>query len=638
MVYAAGVMLVLFAVLMLRLWYLQVLDGDSYLAKANSNQLRDVTLAAPRGQIVDRGGRVLVDSRPSNAIVVQPGRLPSAGTRERDLTALRLSEALGLPTRKRGCVVSGRTVFITPLGCRIEHEAAALPYANVIIRKDATQEEAAWVLENQRSLPGADVARVWLRYYPQGPVGAQLFGTVGEITADQVGKPRFAGIKQGTVIGQGGLEYEYDRYLRGHDGAERVQVDSSGKPRKSLESSTPSPGRTLRLTLDLGLMREGQAALAAGMGLGTGATGAAYVAMDPRDGSVIGLGSAPSFDPNVFAKPISNSRYQELFGSSAGYPQLNRAIQSAYPSGSTFKTVTAAAALSEGIITPATTVDDPGSIKIGNIVFHNAGNVANGPVDLVSGLKVSSDVYFYRLGARLNEVAPAGGPIQRWASKFGFGRRTGIDLPGEVPGTVPSPKWRADRKEMERECRNRRGRPCGLSDGRPWSVGDNVNLSVGQGDFLATPLQLAVAYSALANGGRVLTPHVALDVRDQEGRVLQAIRTPPARRIDLGNAMRTAILEGLRQAAMEPGGTSADVFGGFGRTVYGKTGTAQRAGQADQSWYVCYIPDGRHPLVIAVTVEQGGFGAASAAPAARLVASQWLGVKKQLVSGNSQTR
>ena len=638
MVYAAGVMLVLFAVLLLRLWYLQVLEGDSYLAKANGNQVRDVKVAASRGQIVDRDGRVLVDSRPSNAIVVLPGRLPEAGTAEREATATRLSVALGMSTAKQPCTVAGKQVMITALGCRIEREAAALPYANIIIKRDASAAEAAWVLENRRDIPGADIARVWLRYYPQGPVGAQLFGTVGEISAQQLGRPRFAGVQQGTVIGQGGLEYQYDRYLRGRDGAERIQVDSSGRPRRALTSAKPVAGRTLRLTLDLGLMREGQAALAQGMSLGSGATGAAFVAIDPRDGSVLALGSAPSFDPNLFAKPISNERYKQLFGAAASYPQLNRAIQSAYPTGSTFKPVTAVAALDAHAVTPQTTVDDAGSIKIGNIVFHNAGNAANGPVDLAGALKVSSDVYFYTLGARLNEATGAGGPLQSWARQFGFGHTTGIDLPGEVGGTVPSPKWRANRSVEEKACSARKGSPCGLSDGRPWSVGDNVNFSVGQGDFLATPLQLAVAYSALANGGTVLNPHVAMDVRDGEGRVLQAIRTSNGRKISISPTARNVILEGLRQAAMDPGGTSADVFGGFGRTVHGKTGTAERNGQADQSWYVCYIPDPKRPIVIAVTVERGGFGAAAAAPAARLIASDWFGVKKQLVTGASQTR
>jgi len=630
---------VLFGFLLLRLWYLQVLDGDAYLAKANNNQIRDVAIAAPRGRIVDRQGRVLVDSRPSTAIVVLPGRLPEDGSKERADVSMRLSRALGLDTQTAPCKTQRGFQSLTPLGCRIEKEASDLPYANIIIKGDASRSEASWVLENRRSLHGADVSRIWLRSYPEGAVGAQLFGTVGEITAAQVNKPRFAGIDQGTVIGQSGLEYEYDRYLRGHDGAERIQVDASGQARRTLQRQNPVPGKTLRLSLDLGVMKEGQAALNTAISLGSGdpASAAAFVALDPRDGTVIGLGSAPSFDPSVFAKPISNARYRAMFGPGAAYPQLNRAIQSAYPTGSTFKPVTALAALTQNAITPATTIDDPGSIKIGNLIFHNAGNEANGPVDLTSALRVSSDVYFYRLGAKLNSTKAAGGPIQEWARKLGFGQLTGIDLPGEVGGTIPTPHWRDERKVLEAECAKKRGHACGLSDGRGWSIGDSVNLAVGQGDFLASPLQLGVAYAALVNGGTVVQPRVAQDVRNDEGLVLQAVRSAPSRKIDISTKDRDAILEGLRQAAMAPGGTSADVFGNFGRTIYGKTGTAQRAGQADQAWYAAYIPDRVRPLVIVVTVERGGFGAASAAPAARLIASQWLGVKKKLVAGSSKT-
>lgn len=638
MVFLAGGMMLLFAILLLRLWYLQVLEGDSYLAKANANQVRDVPVAAPRGEIVDRNGKPLVESRPATAVVIQPGRLPEPGSPERAATSNRLAGALGLPTSPTPCRVGDRVIEISPLGCRVEREAAAMPFANIVVLKDATVEQASWVLEHRRELQGADVARVWVRSYPHGSVGAQLFGTVGEIRADQLGRPRFAGIQQGAIIGQSGLEYQYDRYLRGRDGAQRVQVDSLGRPRQGLRSTEPVPGRTLQLSLDLGLMKAGQAALAEGMALGAGSTGAAYVAIDPRDGSVLAMGSAPSFDPNLFAHPIPSGRYQALFGEASGNPQLNRAIQSGYPAASTFKAVTAVAALDKGEITPRTTIDDPGSIKIGNIIFRNAGNAVNGPVDLASALRVSSDVYFYRLGARLNEASGNGGALQAWARSLGFGRVTGIDLPGEVSGNVPSPDWRDTRKRKERACAARSGRPCGISDGRPWSVGDNVNLSVGQGDLLATPLQLAVAYAAIANGGRVLQPQVARDVRDAEGRVLQAVRPAPTRNVDITPTVRDAVLEGLRQAAMEPGGTSADVFSGFGRTIYGKTGTAQRTGKLDQSWYVCYVPDPRQPIVIAVTVEGGGFGAASAAPAARLIASQWLGVRKQLVTGSSTTR
>jgi penicillin-binding protein 2 len=360
--------------------------------------------------------------------------------------------------------------------------------------------------------------------------------------------------------------------------------------------------------------------------------------MDPSDGKVLAMGSAPSFDPGVFAKPISEERYSQIFGAGASYPQLNRAIQSAYPTGSTFKMVTALAGLEGGAIAPTTTIDDPGSIKIGNIVFHNAGNQANGSVDLTSALRVSSDVYFYRLGAKLNTTKSNGGSIQNWARELGFGRPTGIDLPGEVEGTVPTPGWRADRKRLEQRCAAKQGRPCGLSDGRSWSIGDSVNLSVGQGDFLASPSQLAVAYATLANGGTVHQPRIAQDVRNDDGLVLQAIRGAASRNVKIDPAHRQAVLAGLRAAAMDPGGTSVDVFGDFGRSVYGKTGTAQMPNQADQAWYVAYIPDQKRPIVIAVTVEQGGFGAQSAAPAARLIASQWFGKKAKLVTGQSRTR
>jgi len=637
--FLGAVAFLLFGLLLLRLWYLQVLEGDSYLAKANDNQIREVAIAAPRGRIVDRNGRVLVDSRPSTAIVVLPGRLPEAGTPKRAAVGANLSVALGMNTATSPCKVGESIQVLTPLGCRIEKEAAALPYANITIKADASQSESAWVLENRRTLQGADVTRVWLRSYPHGSVGAQLFGTVGEVTAEQLNKPRFNGIPQGTVIGQSGLEYEYDRYLRGHDGAERIQVDASGHARRTLVKADPIPGRTLRLALDVGVMTEGQAALetAVGLGDGTGNSAAAYVAIDPTNGQVVGLGSSPSFDPSVFAKPISNSAYRSLFGKGALYPQLDRAIQSAYPTGSTFKPVTALAALEKGVVTPNTTIDDPGSIKIGNIVFHNAGNVGYGSVDLTNALRVSSDVYFYRLGAKLNSTEPLGGPIQRWARQLGFGMPTGIDLPGEVSGTIPTPHWRDERKVQEQACAKKNGHPCGMSDGRGWSIGDSVNLSVGQGDFLATPLQLGVAYAALVNGGRVVQPRVAQDVRNDKGFVLQAIRTAPPKQVSLDAGDVKAVLRGLRAAAMESGGTSADVFSDFGRPVYGKTGTAQRAGQNDQAWYAAYFPDRTRPLVVVVTVERGGFGAVSAAPAARLIASQWLRVKKKLVSGSSKT-
>ena len=269
-------------------------------------------------------------------------------------------------------------------------------------------------------------------------------------------------------------------------------------------------------------------------------------------------------------------------------------------------------------------IDDPGSVQIGNIVFHNSGNTAHGSLALRQALQVSSDVFFYKMGASLDGLR--GEPLQTWAHRLGLGRHTGVDLPDEISGLIPSPEWR------NALFRKR------LTD-RPWSVGDNVNLAVGQGDVEVTPLQLATAYATVINDGAVPTPHLGLRVEDPAGRLLQRIDPPPARHVKIDPFDRQAIMDGLHLAASAPGGTSADVFAGFPVPVYGKTGTAQRPNQADQSWYVCYAPaaNGRGPILVAVTVEQGGFGAQAAAPAARLILSQYFGVQKKLVTGSSHT-
>lgn len=637
-----GIALVFFAIIFFRLWYLQVLSGDTYQARASNNQVRDVVVQAPRGQIVDRNGTTLVDNRLATAVTVEPPRLPGRpGSPERLRLYGRLARVLGASTRPDRCRVGPAVRRLIPLACEVERGINQLPYADVTVKPDASRDEINYVLENQDRFPGVTIRQVYLRTYPFRDVGAQLFGTIGQITRRELGEQRFAGVPQGTVVGQSGLEYSYDRYLRGRDGAIRIQVDSLGQPKRYLRRRAPTQGRTLRLSLDLGLMKAGQQALQTGIGLGAanGANAGAYVAMDPRNGRILAMGSAPSFDPNVFARPITQRSYEAQFGRQSNYPQLDRATQSAYPTGSTFKMITATAGLQSGTISPGTVVDDPGSIKIGDIVFKNAGGAANGAVDMPRAIQVSSDVYFYSLGAQLNSPRPRGGALQRWARLYGFGRPTGIDLPGEASGNVPSPAWRARRNAEERRCERRRHVPkCYIADGRPWSVGDNVNMAVGQGDLQATPLQLATAYAAMADGGVVRKPHIGLDITDTAGQVLQSIDAGSGRRVPLSQSTRAPIMEGLRLAAGSPGGTSADVFAGFPKPVYGKTGTAERGAQPDQSWYVCYVPDPVKPIVVAVTIERGGFGAEAAAPTARLILSQWFGVAKKVVTGSSRTR
>ncbi len=278
---------------------------------------------------------------------------------------------------------------------------------------------------------------------------------------------------------------------------------------------------------------------------------------------------------------------------------------------------------------------DGGSLKVGSQVFKNAGDAVNGPVALRKALSVSSDVFFYRLGQEANGKGD-GLLIQKWARKLGLGHRTGIDLPGEAPGLIPTPKYRNEGFASFQRCKARE-KPtpvqislgkCGFLD-RPWSVGDNINLSVGQGDLQADPLQMAVAYATIANGGRVVKPRLGQRIEDSTGRPLQELEAPPARKLDIKPEFRQAIMDGLRSAASEPGGTSASVFKGFKIPVAGKTGTAEKgAGRADQSWYVALAPYPDPKYVVAVTFEQGGFGAETAAPAARKILGQLFGVKE----------
>jgi penicillin-binding protein 2 len=361
---------------------------------------------------------------------------------------------------------------------------------------------------------------------------------------------------------------------------------------------------------------------------------------------VLGMGSAPTFNPNIFTKPVPEAKYKQLNNAASGFPLFNRAIQSSYPTGSTFKGITATAALQSGAWNLSDTYDDTGTYTNGpGDTRHNAGHAVYGTVDLTQAIMVSSDDFFYNLGRLLNAdptTHPNGGALQQWARAYGIGRSTGIDLGGENSGILPTPNWRTARDRLEKTCEMKHHVPsCGIADGRPWSVGDNENLAVGQGDLEATPLQLAVAYSAIANGGNVVRPHVGLEVDAPDGTVLQRIDPPPARHINIALTNLDAIRAGLHDAASQPGGTSADVFAGWPQSqypVYGKTGTAQRGIQADQSWYVCYVPDPVKPILVVVTVEQGGFGAAAAAPAARQILSQWFfGKRGQFISGKSKT-
>ncbi len=641
-----GVALVMFGIIFFRLWYLQILSGEQYVQQAKQNTLRHLPIAAPRGQILDRYGNVLVTSKITNAVQIVPSELPPTGKRRESLY------------KRLGKLLRMRPATIKEIQKKGENE---LPYAPVTIKTDAGRGVLTVLAEQQNEYPGVKQEPVSIRYYPYGQMAAQVFGYVSQVTKEEE-EPKnaqhahFKGVKAGAIVGQGGLEYSYDRYLSGTPGVQPVEVNAEGQVQNAKPPVTrPRVGYSLRLTLDLRLQKEGEIALRKGMelahALGKPGNGAAFLAMDPRNGKVLALGSYPSFDPNRFTKPLSIRELDEVEqigtgpeGPNEPAPLTDRATEGHYPTGSTFKPITAIASLEAGLLDPSvglgagSCIEAPGGQK-----FCNANHADYGAVGLVEALKVSSDTYFFEVGEHDNSHGPV---IQEMAHKLGIGRSTGIDLPNESEGVLPTPKWRKEQdREQERCLRRHRSSECGyVAEIRPWEPGDNMDLAVGQGDLQTDPLQMAVAYSTLANAfmnggeGAVPTPHLGMAIESPSGGIVQTLSFPPRRKVRFNDANLNLTMEGIHDATSEPGGTSADVWSGWNQAqhpVYGKTGTAERAGQVEQSWYMCFLSDPKRPIVVAVTIEQGGFGDQAAAPVARLIASEWFREPLKLVSGSS---
>jgi penicillin-binding protein 2 len=627
----------MFSVIFFRLWYLQVLSGEQYVHQANANRVRDLPIPAPRGQILDREGRAIVSSRTTNAVQIVPSALPPAG-------APRLALY-----RKLGRLLGMSAAHIEAIVVR---ERSAVPYAPVTIKTDAGPGVLTVLGERQDEYPGVVQQPVSIRAYPFGEMAAQVIGHVDQISEPELKLKAFRGVKQGTIVGQEGLEYYYDRYLRGQPGTRRVEVNAEGLPIPArLAPTPPVAGHSLKLTLDLALQKEAEKALREGeeraRAGGKPAPAGAFVAMDPRNGQILAIGSQPSFDPNKFAKPLTQSETDQLIGtgSKAG-PLTNRAVNGAYPTGSTFKPITAMAALEGGVISPGEGLGAGSCIHVGAQEFCNAGHADFGSVGLVEALKVSSDTYFFEVGERANAH---GNVIQQKARELGIGQASGIDLPSEFDGVIPDKRWRERENKLELACERRRHvSNCGIVEEPTgvWTVGDNMHLAVGQGELLTDPLQMAVAYSTLANSfmsggeGTVVTPHLGMEIDETTGGELQSLGYPARRHVHLNYSDLSLVMEGIHEAASQQGGTSAEVWAGWNQAahpVYGKTGTAQHAGREDQSWYMCFIGDPKRPIVLAVTVEEGGFGAETAAPIARLMASSWFGVKGKFVAGSSKT-
>jgi penicillin-binding protein 2 len=680
-----SIILGLFAIVFFRLWFLQVLTGTHYVEAAAKNTTQRVAVAPARGEIFARNGRtVLVSSTTRLAAVIVPDDLPVKVNQTNILNSYpkddavynRLARQLHQSRKPKPCVVAvpppscntstgncphSTTRELSPIACTVAQQIALNTYADVTVAEPVGTDLQYFVAERANLFRGVQIQQATTSGYPHGTLAAQTLGTVGRLSQTEKSQANFKGANLNAIVGQSGLEYEYDKYLRGSYGYQNVKVNAFGIAVGQGHKKEPTAGDSLRTTLDLSLQRVGEQALAHSIGLNSG-LGGAFVAMNPQNGAIYGMGSNPSFNPTMFTHQISQKEINYLQSPGANAPLYNRATQSVAPTGSTFKVITATAALQSGAWTSGETYDDTGQFcptpNDPAACLSNAGHAAYGPLDLTGALKVSDDVFFYHLGDILNVDKPQGGSLQTWARKFGIGRNPHIDLPsGQVSdGNLPTPAWFDHRSQLEAECESATGpfrytngtrtssRPkkgyhrspkhplssggCGL--GTPnvvWTVGDNINTAVGQGDDEVSPLQLAMVYSAIENGGTIVRPHLAEDIQSPDGTVLQKLSFPAQRRLHINQAYLSTIQTGLHEAA-QGGGTSTDVMGSFPKPVYGKTGTAQyfeHGVERDYSWYSCYVPASAtsKPIEIVVWVEGGGFGDVASAPVARQMLNQW---------------
>jgi penicillin-binding protein 2 len=469
--------------------------------------------------------------------------------------------------------------------------------APVTIRRDVGYDLIYYIEENPGKFPGVTVEKVFVRNYPDGTEAAHVVGTTGEVEEEEIEKGQYKGTEPGEIVGQGGVEYTYDKYLRGKPGISRYQVNASGEPTPGgqLTSTPPQPGDSLRLTINPAVQKAGEAALA-GYGLPGG-----FVSMNIHTGEILGLGSYPTYDPKELVQPLSQAEVNRTYLNEAA-PLTDRAVEGLYPTGSTYKIITALAGLENGIFTGSTVVNDTGMIEVGGEEFENSEGEVNGPISLVQALEVSSDVFFYEQGLKMWKT----NYLQEWSEKMGIGQPTGIDLPQaeDTYGLVPSKKWTEEEEANGNEYIE------------PWGPGQNIQLAVGQGYLQTDPLQMAIAYAALGNDGTIVTPHVAMQVQDAAGRVLKEFKPKARRHVQINPGSRQMIMEGLHDVTTGPGGTATSIFKNFPIPVAGKTGTAERnPTEGNQAWFISLAPYPDPEIVTVVTLEQGGFGAESAAPA-----------------------
>jgi penicillin-binding protein 2 len=590
-VVAAGLSL-----LLLRAWSIQVLHGKQYARDAHRQAFRTVNLLGARGAIVDDRRRLLAGT--AGHVVVDAD---AASLGSRNAHGIWSPSAAGFRELRRLARLTGRRPRV--LVAHIRHEVLQSPFAPAVVISHPNASLTAYLQERSGRYPGFKVEAEATRSYPQGAFGGEFLGLLGQITKGELSSGAYKDAQSGEVVGQSGVEAAYDSLLNEGFVQAKVPVDSLGRIAGAIRVPRQKQPPTLQLSIDSRLQKAAQNALVYGMEQarlnGYSPTGASAIAINPWTGAIKALVSYPTFNEKLAAgKP---SYLASLYKETSTTPTLNRAIGGVYPTGSTFKPIIAEAALSAGIITPYTPQLCSGSFTLGDTIFHNVEAGINEYMTLPTALEQSCDTWFYRLGDRVWAADPKAKAtlIQRWARKLGLGAQPPIDLTGAAAGYLPTP-----------------GSYFEKLAGTPYTEGQAINLAIGQGALQVSPLQLAVAYSALVNGGKVVRPHVG------EAVIRNGVRHPlhfkPVRKLKL-SPYTSAIRQGLYEAANNSGGTSASVFSGFLPTVAGKTGTAEAPPLGVHSWYASWAPYNHPKLVVVAMIEHGGYGAQAAAPTVKRI-------------------
>lgn len=565
------VCLVLFAVLLGRMVYLQLWRGDYYAKQSDGNRLRQSRILAPRGIIYDSEGKELVNNLPGYAVVLQKQ------SSYKPETLQRLSNLLQMPVEEINAKIKASKNFYEP----------------IMLKNNLDQQMVTKIEEQRRYMPEVMLSVQPIRNYPYHELAVHALGYVGEVSAYEIEQGLFKNITQGSLVGKAGLEKTYDKYLRGEDGAFMEEVDVAGNVVKHYDSVQPVPGKNLKLTLDYQLQKELEEftdkhlAYLRNSGIAPGARAAAVIAIDPRNGAVRAMVSRPGYDPNWFVHGISSKNWNSI-NNDTNFPMNNKVITGEYPPGSTFKIVTGSAAFELKKVGLNEPIFDGGFHPMVPTMGNSGGEVL-GWLTFIKALAMSDNVYFYELGYRVGIDN-----IEKYAHIFGFGERTGIDLEGESKGLVAS-------KKVKREIWN-----------EDWRLGDTFNAAIGQGFNLTTPIQLSVMLSIVANGGTKYQPYLVDSIINSDGSLFEKPKRAEGKHIDVSQQTIDYIRMGM-SATTQEGGT-ASYFAGLPKPIAGKTGTAENSHGRDHGLFVAYGPVDDPELVVVCIVEQGGFGSVAAGP------------------------